>query len=330
MRINEALCMEMNFGNEHVVAVVGFMLALLFCKQMLECLHSLLQVWQSCAAYAACCDYGQEHILRGGMLAAVLTFSVCQPLIYVCVTAAANYLRGREGFWTVNFVLLHFNETAFPHRHSKSESLRRPLAHSIESSCTPVDVQLLIMPFALAACGTTYIWFGKKATGDFQGDPPWDAHLFECRRMQLYEAAYALETCSLLFVLLCLTADPAQLENSVVCAMLCTFIIMYFSAQSRCKSVSDTASENVISIVLFATLNMLISFFVAQHWTATQPVKVSSAVILGSFTLLLVGMHMSVTEETRAGHVILMRTLLSCACSLYFVIMLTVDANSLS
>ena len=50
----------------------------------------------------------------------------------------------------------------------------------------------------------------------------------------------------------------------------------------------------------------------------------------GSFTLLLVGMHMSVTEETRAGHVILMRTLLSCACSLYFVIMLTVDANSLS
>jgi hypothetical protein len=57
---------------------------------------------------------------------------------------------------------------------------------------------------------------------------------------------------------------------------------------------------------------------------------VSSAAILGSFTLLLVGMHMSVTEETRAGHVILMRTLLSCACSLYFVIMLTVDANSLS
>ncbi len=39
MRINEALCMEMNFGNEHVVAVVGFMLALLFCKQMLECLR---------------------------------------------------------------------------------------------------------------------------------------------------------------------------------------------------------------------------------------------------------------------------------------------------
>ena len=71
MRINEALCMEMNFGNEHVVAVVGFMLALLFCKQMLECMHSLLQVWQSCAAYAACCDYGQEHILRGGMLAAL-------------------------------------------------------------------------------------------------------------------------------------------------------------------------------------------------------------------------------------------------------------------
>ena len=129
MRINEALCMEMNFGNEHVVAVVGFMLALLFCKQMLECLHSLLQVWQSCAAYAACCDYGQEHILRGGMLAALLTFSVCQPLIYVCVTAAANYLRGREGYWTVNFVLLSIfpqSKVAKKTSTSRSRSLFAP------------------------------------------------------------------------------------------------------------------------------------------------------------------------------------------------------------
>jgi hypothetical protein len=218
----------------------------------------------------------------------LLTFSVCQPLIFVCVTTAANYLRGRDGYWTVNFVQLHFNNSAFPHRHWKSESLTRPLANSIEVSCTPVNAQLLIMPLAIAACCTTYIWFSMKATGDFTGDPAWDAHLFQCRRMQVYETAYALETCFVLFVLLSLTADPSQFEYSVVCALLCTFIIMYFSAQSRFKSASDSASENIISIVLFATLNMLISFFVAKNWAAAQPVKVFSAVVLCSFTLVLV------------------------------------------
>jgi len=321
--------MELSFGNQHVLAVVGFMVVLLFCKQMLECMHSLLQVWQSCAAHACCCNYGQGEMLRGGVLAVLLTFSVCQPLIFVCVTTAANYLRGRDGYWTVNFVQLHFNNSAFPHRHSKSESLRRPLARSMEVSSTTVDVQLLIMPFAIAACCTTYIWFGMKATGGFSEDPGWDAHLFQCRRMQVYEAAYALETCFVLFVLLSLTADPSQFEYCVVCALLCTFIIMYFSAQGRCKSASDSASENIISILLFATLNMLISVFVAQNWAATQPVKMFSAVVLCSFTLMLVGVHMGVTEDTRAGHVILIRTVLSCACSLYFVVMLAADANSL-
>ena len=38
---------------------------------------------------------------------------------------------------------------------------------------------------------------------------------------------------------------------------------------------------------------------------------------------------MSVTEDTRAGHVILFRTLLSCSCSLYFAGLLAVDTNNL-
>ena len=46
-------------------------------------------------------------------------------------------------------------------------------------------------------------------------------------------------------------------------------------------------------------------------------------------TLVLAGLHMGVTEDTRAGHVILGRTLLSCACSVFFAAMLACDANSL-
>jgi hypothetical protein len=322
--------MELSFENHHVVAIVVFMVALLFCKQVLECLHSMLAMWHTCASSTCCFHYGQQELLRGGLTAALLTFSVCQPIIFVLVNVAGNALRGSQAFWTVNFVHIELNASAFPHRHSQTETLRRPLAQSVAVSTTQVDGLLLVMPFALCAFCTTNTWFGMKANGDFSCDPMWDSDLFQSRRMQLYESLYALETCLLLFVLLSLTADPSQLEYTLVSALLATFILMYFSAQSRCKSTSDRASESVISIFLFAALNTLLSAFVTQHWTAGCPVKIFSACALAMTTILLAGMHMGVTEDTRAGHVILFRTLLSCACSVYFAVLLAVDANSLS
>ena len=322
--------MELSFENHHLVAVVVFMVALLFCKQALECMHGMLQLWQTCVEAACCFHYGQQELLRGGMLATLLTFSVCQPIIFVMINAIGTALRGRAGFWTINFVHLELNTSAFPHRHSESETMRRPLAHSVSVSSTPVDGLLLVMPFALSAFCTTYTWFSMKATGDFASDPLWDAELFQTRRMQLYEALYALETWLLLFALMALAADPAQLEYTLVCALLATFIHMYFSAQSRCKSSADRASESVISIMLFATLNTLLCAFVTQHWSGAHPVKLFSAAMLGITTLLLSGLHMAVTEDVRAGHVILMRTLISCASSVYFAVLLAVDANNLT
>lgn len=321
--------MELSFENHHVVGVVVFMVALLFCKQVLECLQHCVQLWQHCASSACCFHYAQEELLRGGLLAALLTFSVCQPVILVLVSALANTLRGRPGFWTVNFVHVAFNASAFPHRHSHAEALRRPLAQDVHVTATQVDGLLLIMPFALCAFCTTYTWFSMKAGGDFSSDPMWDAELFSSRRMQLYEALYALETTVLLFALLACTADPAQLEYTLVCAVLAVFIVMYFSAQSRCKSASDKTSEGVISIGLFAVLNMLLSSFVAQHWSENRMAKLLASVMLAFTTLVLAGLHMSVTEDTRAGSVILGRTLLSCACSLFFAAMLACDANNL-
>jgi len=39
--------MELSFENHHLVAVVVFMVVLLFCKQVLECLQSFASLWQS-------------------------------------------------------------------------------------------------------------------------------------------------------------------------------------------------------------------------------------------------------------------------------------------
>lgn len=322
--------MELSFENHHVVAVVVFMVALLFCKQVLECMHGLIDAWHKCATNSCCfCNYGHDELLRGSLTAALLTFSVCQPIVFVIVSAVSNTLRGKQGFWSVNFVHVELNASAFPHRHSQTETIRRPLNDSVKVSSTPVDGLLLVMPFALCAFCTTNTWFGMKASGEFNKDPPWDSDLFQNRRMQLYEALYALETFFLLFALLALSADPAQPEYTAVSALLATFIIMYFSAQSRTRTSSDRASESVISIFLFAAINMLLSGFVTQHWSASRTVKIMSTCLLALTTILITGLHMTVTEDTRAGSVILVRTLVSCTSSAFFTGLLAADANNL-
>jgi hypothetical protein len=323
--------MELSFENHHVVAIVVFMIALLFCKQMLECMNNFLDAWHKCAVHSCCCcDYGHEELLRGGLTAALLTFSVCQPILFVLVNSLAMTIRGKTSFWTVNFVHVEFNASAFKHRNTATEAIRRPLEQGVSVATTQVDGLLLVMPFALCAFCTTNTWFGLKASGEFSKDPHWDAELFQNRRMQLYEALYGLETLLLLFALLALSADPAQPEYTAVSALLATFIIMYFSAQSRTRSTSDRTSESLISIFLFAALNMLLSGFVTQHWSSGGTVKLLSTCMLALTTLVLAAVHMTAAEDTLAGTVILLRTLLSCSGSMFFTALLAADANSLA
>ena len=116
----------------------------------------------------------------------------------------------------------------------------------------------------------------------------WDAELFSNRRMQLYEVVYALEMFLMLFALLTLTADPAQGEYTFVCALLATFILMYFSANGRLRSSTDRASESLVGIFLFASLNTLISTFVSQHWAANLPVRIFSACLLAGSSVTAV------------------------------------------
>ena len=326
--------MELSFENRHVVAIVVFMVALLFCKNLLQCVQACMQVWQACAESMCqecpCVHYGHMELLRGCFSATLLTWSVGQPLLLLFVKSAADVLRGRQGFWTVHFVHVGLNVSAFPHKRSGSLAALQSadLAHALTLAQSEVDGLLLVMPFALCAACTTYSWCTMRAAGHFKTDPAWDAELFQDRRLQLYELLYALETGLLLFALLALAADPAPLEHTLVCAILATFILLYFSAQSRCHAAGDRASESLLGMLLFATLNMLLSSFVAQHWAGAYPVKVSAACVLCLAALLLAGLHMTTSEDMLAGRVILCRTLVSCACSAYFAGLLAADANS--
>lgn len=329
--------MPLTFENNYVVGVVVFMVTLLFCKNVLECLQALMQVWQSCASalckdvfFCPCVHYGHAELIRHSMLAALLMFSVGQPLFLVLARPLTERIFERPSLWTVNLAYLQLNATAFRHSSNSSDPLDSAClpGSAVAVTCSEVDGLLIVMPFSLAAACTTWTWVSLQHTGFFDGDPRWDAELFADPRMQLYELFYGTELFALLCAMLAIMADPAPVEYVLVYALLTCFLLLFFCAKSRSSGVVE-GLEHIVGMFVFSILSTLVTCFIAQHWVGSCAAKHGPAASLILSLPLLAIVHMSTTEDTRAGYVILTRTCFSCVFSLYFLVLATANPNAL-
>ena len=110
---------------------------------------------------------------------------------------------------------------------------------------------LLVMPYTLVAASSTWTWISLQQQGYFSSDLEWNEELFMDARMQLYELLYSLHAFLLFFALLCMAADPADVEFAFVSSMVLTFLLVYFCVQSHQQHHTDK-TEHMIFIVLFS------------------------------------------------------------------------------
>lgn len=328
--------MSLTFENRYVIGVVVFMVTLLFCKNVLECVQACMQVWQSCQCFdlffCPCVHYGHAELLKNTLVAMLLVFSVGQPLFLVLIKKTTESMLARESFWTVNMAYLELNTTAFAHTTILSSPPTPPgpvsgaVSGTVFVTASETDGLLLVMPFTLAAACTTWMWVSLRQAGCFDADPEWGPDLFADPRMQVYELLYAFEVFALLCALLSLSSDPAPVEYTLVYALVLCFLLLFFCSQSR-RSGATNQTEQTISMVLFSILSTLVSFFVVQHWSGGCASKRTSGMFLVVVLPALAIFHMSTTETTRAGNVILIRTCVSCSCSLYFAVLAASNPN---
>jgi len=322
--------MLLTFENHYVVAVVIFMLSMLFCKNLLECIQACIQVSQSliCKDLLFCPCVYQSHaeLLRESVLKVLLGFSIFQPLILLFVKKMSESTLEHKSFWTVNVGFLLINADAFLHSTNDTAVILTG-DKGISFSVSEIDVVLVVMPFTLAAASSTWMWVSLQHQDFFKSDPEWGPELFSDPRMLLYELLYCFEVFALLCALLSLTADPAPVEYIFVYSLLLTFLVLFFCAQSHQQRIADQA-EHTISMIVFSILISLVSFFVVQHWSGGCATKRSSGLLLVVVVVTLAILHMSTREDTRTGTVILLRTVMSTTCSLYFVVLAAQDPNS--
>lgn len=323
--------MQLTFDNHYIVAVVVFMLTMLFCKNMLECMQACVQLWTSVMCkdlcFCPCVNVTHAELVRHSVVSGLCVFSVFQPVILLLAQKTTEKALGHPSFWTVNVGYVHLQTAAFGHTQNASAVPLQPTT-GCTLSFSEVDVILLVMPFTLVAASSTWTWVSLQQQGFFSADPEWNAELFIDARMQLYEFLYSGELLTLMFALLCITADPANVEYVLVFSFVLTFLLMYFCAQSHQQRETDK-TEHIIAMVLFSLLCTFVSFFVVQHWTQGCVAKQSSGVLLVLVVLTLAIMHMSTRENTAAGTVILLRTVVANACSLYFIVLISQNPNSM-
>jgi hypothetical protein len=322
--------MQLTFENNYVIAVVVFMLTMLFCKNMLECIQACIQVSQGLMChdlcFCPCVHKAHAVLLRQSLLKAFLLFSVFQPLLLLLVKKISESVLGHPSFWTVNVGYVLINTDAFGHS-TNGTAAKTTAESAFTPSFSEMDVVLLVMPFTLASASSTWTWWSLQHEDFFSSDPEWSPELFSDSRMLLYELLYSFEVFTLMCALFSLASDPASFEYTIVYSMLLSFLVLFFCAQNRQLRSADQ-TEQTITMVMFSLLSTLVSFFVVQHWSGGCPTKRSSGILLVVVVLTLAILHMSTREDTRAGTIILLRTFISCSCSLYFLLLAGQDPNS--
>ena len=329
--------MLLTFENNYVVAVIIFMLSMLFCKNLLECIQACVQLSQSliCKDFVFCpCIYkSHAQLLRESAFKLLLVFSIFQPIVLLIVKKIAESTSGQESLWTVNVGYVQINANAFAHTNKQAtnnttlSSVSYVQDKGIAFTVSEIDVVIIVMPFMLAAASTTWMWVSLDHQDFFQADPEWGPELFADPRMIFYELLYCFELFALVCALLLLTADPAPTEYVVVYSLLLSFLILFFCAQSHQQRVADQA-EHTISMLVFSIMTSLVCFVVVEHWAGGCATKRSSGIVLLLIVLTLAILHMSTRDETRAGTIILCRMVISNACSLYFVILAAQNPNA--
>jgi hypothetical protein len=329
--------MVLEFDTRYAIGVLVFMVVLFFCKSLLECVDKCMNVLAhvscahvSCAQSLDCLalNHGQKESFRNIQVVFLLLLSACKPLVILLGSLCGEFALGHKPRWTVGFVHVFFNQSAFTHTQGHGPLNQSDLVRefSSPSRATEVDGLFLVMPFALISACSTWTWITLKNDGFFDADPAWDADLFSSRAMQLFEILYGFETFALFFGLLSIAGDPMTLEYVLAITLSLTLLLLYLFAFSRGPR-SEALVESAFGVVIIVMIVVIISFFLVEY-TGQCVISRSAACSTVALAIAICLLHAGSNEEALAGRIILCRTLFSCAATIYFAVLAAVDSNS--
>lgn len=346
----------MDLHSSYVLIIAVFTFVLFFCKQLAECINACLLTMKMCTNSSCICPeffscgdcnltYSKKEILYVMCVSTTVLFSLSQPLILLGIELMNSSFFTHKRYFSVNILTISFDAASIKHKHignkwgnasllAQNTSEVNKSLHvtntSLENSCIDVcahqkeiDILYLITPAALLSTLSTSTWLQLQKDGHFTQDPDWNYEIFQTLPMQVYEIFYSLEIFAITAVLIFASSDPAIFQTSLAQACCISALLIYFCVFSRAKNRED---EQTVNMFIFAFVCSLLSFLLAMNINKCLPTIFSNAVTC-VFVISVAFLHMSVSDSTKCGTIILFRTVSTNFTLLYFYCMLLMDAN---
>lgn len=304
--------MAVEFSAEYSIGVVAFVVALCFCKSMIECVQCAVLLCDKCQLP---CSY--ECILSAKTYGETLLvcFTFVQPMLLCGAAMLRHVFAGVTPQSTARFLELPavFNATAV---HLPS--------HIIE-----VDLRFTVLPFSVAAVVSATAWWHLYSLGLFSKDPEWNEDLFfmdDSERIWLYELAYYCELLCMCFAFTTSSASLLSMTEALYTSTTLTALLIFFMAAARYHN--RTQASMCMSMIAFSLLTaMLCSFVVAAvDTTCAVPALCGAALVCAVFVIATV--HYLAAGTFLARSIILVRTVVSNACALVLFVALAAGRTS--
>ena len=304
--------MQLEFNNSYMVLILALLLAVCFCRQILEILTLASALCGSacdrgCALFhcqCVCCPYAD--VARRAVTLYCVLMPVTFNMIYFWHECFSHF------DWTSSVVLVDFRVRGARYSHAGPAAPAN--ATTVDVWQTEVDYMFCVMPFALAASLSCWLWvsLSQGDHGALTPDSSWDDEL--PKSVIYYEFSYYLETFALNLSMIAVSCSERSINEVLqsTLALSTTQCAIMFAARFRLDGTIQRAAT-VVLLLLLAAAAVPVWAAMVQHGC---PVAELVAAVHALCVLALVCFHFAANGEATASSVLLVRVGVTVAASL--------------
>ena len=322
--------MQLEFHDSHIIIILLVLFGICFCKQLLETTNCMMTTIERFIEKCACCVCVYPELGRRGLI----VYCFMLPVTYQVIFFAMQMWNKSNWASSIIMVDLHLNSSTVTYSSSlkQSEDVVPPLLRLTPTSWyMEVDYMFCVMPFALAASLSCWVWVCLSSNADrysevLDKDTVWDTEL----PMQLlaYEVAYYVETFALNFSMVSICSSERSFVEIAFTSISLSFVMCVFLSAAR-----HTHTDNVIQQATLTALFLMLGFILVVIWGVmlqkTCTVAKYAAPVHALLIFMLVGFHFAASGTAFASTVILLRTMVTVVASVLHIVILVVGRNQI-
>ena len=318
--------MQLAFQDSHIIVILLVLFGICFCKQLLETTNCALTVVERFVEKCSCCVCVYPDLARRGLI----VYCFLLPVTYQVLFFAMQLWNKAD--WASSIIMSDVQLNASTVAYSSSVRGSAPavlLALARTSWYVEVDYMFCVMPFALSASLSCWVWVCLSSNADrysqvLDKDTVWDTEL--PMHLLAYEVAYYVENFALNFSMVAISSSERTFVEIAFASISLSFVTCVFLSAAR-----HAHTDSVVQQATLTALFLLLIFALVLLWGVmlqeTCVVAKYTAPVHGLLIFVLVGFHFAASGAALASTVILVRTIVTVVASVLHIAILVVGRN---